>query len=69
MARKTYPETPAEEAARINAASGNPEGITAAQVSNNRALNEKLTASFGFGATKHHLRDRAVILWLLFHNW
>ncbi len=52
MARKTYPETPAEEAARINAASGNPEGITAAQVSNNRALNEKLTASFGFGGDK-----------------
>ena len=52
MARKTYPETPAEEAARINAASGDPEGITAAQVSNNRALNERLTASFGFGGDK-----------------
>jgi hypothetical protein len=49
MARKTYPETPAEEAARINAASGDPEGITAQQVANNRKLNESLTASFGFG--------------------
>jgi len=49
MARKTYPETPAEEAARINAASGDPEGITAEQVANNRKLNESLTASFGFG--------------------
>lgn len=48
MARKTYPETPAEEAARINAASGDPEGITAEQVANNRKLNESLTASFGF---------------------
>lgn len=48
MARKTYPETPAQEAARINAASGDPEGITAAQVANNRGLNENLTASFGF---------------------
>ena len=49
MARKTYPETPAEEAARINAASGDPEGITAEQVANNRKLYESLTASFGFG--------------------
>ena len=49
MAKKTYPETPAEEAARINAASGDPEGITAQQVANNRKLNESLTASFGFG--------------------
>ena len=49
MARKTYPETPAEEAARINSASGDPEGITAQQVANNRKLNESLTASFGFG--------------------
>ena len=49
MARKTYPNTPAEEAARINAASGDPEGITAQQVANNRKLNESLTASFGFG--------------------
>ena len=52
MARKSYPETPQEEAARINRASGNPDGITAAQVSNNRALNEKLTAAFGFGGDK-----------------
>ena len=49
MAKKTYPETPAEEAARINTASGDPEGITAQQVANNRKLNESLTASFGFG--------------------
>jgi hypothetical protein len=49
MARKTYPETPAQEAARINAASGDPTGITAEQVANNRKLNESLTASFGFG--------------------
>ena len=48
MARKTYPNTPAEEAARINAASGDPTGITAEQVANNRKLNESLTASFGF---------------------
>ena len=52
MARKTYPNTPAEEAAAINAKSGDPTGITAAQVSNNRALNEKLTAAFGFGGDK-----------------
>ena len=52
MARKTYPNTPAEEAAAINAKSGDPTGITAAQVSNNRALNERLTASFGFGGDK-----------------
>ena len=48
MARKTYPNTPAELAARINAASGDPTGITAEQVANNRKLNESLTASFGF---------------------
>ena len=48
MAKKTYPNTPAEEAARINAASGDPTGITAEQVANNRKLNESLTASFGF---------------------
>jgi hypothetical protein len=52
MARKTYPNTPEEEAASINAKSGDPTGITAAQVSNNRALNEKLTAAFGFGGDK-----------------
>jgi len=51
MARKSYPETPAEAAARINAASGDPNGITAAQVANNRALNERLTAAFGFGGS------------------
>lgn len=49
MALKTYPETPEEEAARINAASGDPDGITAEQVANNRALNENLTNAFGFG--------------------
>lgn len=49
MARKTYPNTPEQEAARINAASGRPDGITAAQVANNRKLNESLTGSFGFG--------------------
>lgn len=52
MARKTYPNTPEEEAASINAKSGKPDSITAAQVSNNRALNEKLTAAFGFGGDK-----------------
>ena len=52
MARKTYPNTPEEEAASINAKSGDPTGITAAQVANNRALNEKLTAAFGFGGDK-----------------
>jgi len=51
MARKSYPETAAEEAARINAASGDPTGISAEQVANNRALNERLTAAFGFGAS------------------
>jgi hypothetical protein len=51
MARKSYPETPQEEADRINRASGDPTGITAAQVANNRALNERLTASFGFGGS------------------
>ena len=34
MARKSYPETPQEEADRINRASGDPTGITAAQVAN-----------------------------------
>jgi hypothetical protein len=51
MARKSYPETAAEEAARINAASGDPTGISAEQVANNRALNERLTAAFGVGAS------------------
>jgi hypothetical protein len=51
MARKSYPLTPQEEADRINRASGDPEGITAAQVANNRALNERLTAAFGFGGS------------------
>ena len=52
MALKTYPNTPAEEAAAINAKSGDPTGITAAQVANNRALDQKLTAAFGFGGDK-----------------
>lgn len=52
MARKSYPETPQEEAARINRASGDPEGITAEQVANNRRINERLTAAFGFGGDK-----------------
>ena len=52
MARKTYPETPQQEADRINAKSGDPTGITAAQVANNRALDQKLTAAFGFGGDK-----------------
>ena len=51
MARKSYPETPQEEANRINSASGDPTGTTAAQVANNRSLNERLTASFGFGGS------------------
>lgn len=51
MARTAYPETPAQEAARINAASGDPEGITAAQVANNRGINERLTAAFGGGGS------------------
>ena len=51
MARKSYPETPQEEADRINRASGDPTGISATQVANNRALNERLTASFGFGGS------------------
>jgi hypothetical protein len=52
MARKSYPETPQEEAARINRASGDPDGITAEQVANNRKTNERLTAAFGFGGDK-----------------
>jgi hypothetical protein len=51
MARKSYPETAQEEADRINRASGDPTGISAAQVTNNRALNEKLTSMFGVGAS------------------
>ena len=51
MARKTYPETPQEEADRINRASGDPTGISAAQVTNNRALNEKFTSMFSVGAS------------------
>jgi len=51
MARKTYPETAQQEADRINAASGDPTGISAAQVANNRAINEKATAFFGVGAS------------------
>jgi hypothetical protein len=51
MALKSYPETPAEEAARINRASGDPDGITAEQIANNRKLNESLTAGFGFSGT------------------
>jgi len=49
MALKAYPNTPEEEAARINAASGDPEGITAEQVASNRAFNESLTNALGFG--------------------
>jgi len=49
MARQTFPETPQQEADRINRASGDPDGITASQVAQNRALNESLTRSFGFG--------------------
>ena len=51
MARNSYPETPAQEAARINKASGDPEGITAQQVANNRGINERLTAAFGGGGS------------------
>jgi len=51
MARKTYPETPQEEADRINKASGDPTGISAAQVANNRSINEKATAFFSVGAS------------------
>lgn len=52
MALKSYPETPAEEAARINAASGDPDGITAEQVASNRNLNANLTSAFGLGGGK-----------------
>jgi hypothetical protein len=51
MARKSFPETAVEEAARINAASGDLTGISAQQVTNNRSLNERLTAAFGFGGS------------------
>jgi hypothetical protein len=51
MARKTYPETPQQEADRINKASGDPVGISAQQVTNNRALNESLTSMFSVGAS------------------
>jgi len=49
MARKTYPNTPEEEAARINKESGDPNSITAEQVAANRKLNEDLTNALGFG--------------------
>lgn len=56
MALKTYPNTPQEEADRINKASGDPTGITAQQVANNRRFNEQATtaaaAAFGFGGDK-----------------
>lgn len=42
-----FNETPAQEAARINAASGDPEGITAEQVANNRKINASLSALVG----------------------
>lgn len=51
MARKSYPLTPEEEAARINAKSGDPNGITAEQVANNRALNDRLSSFFSTGAS------------------
>jgi hypothetical protein len=53
MALKTYPNTPEEEAARINAKAGVQPGeepaITAEQVASNRKLNESLTNALGFG--------------------
>lgn len=51
MARKSYPLTPAEETARINAKSGDPNGITAEQVANNRALNDRLSSFFSTDAS------------------
>ena len=42
-----FDETPAQEAARINAASGDPEGITAEQVERNRNLNSSLSGFLG----------------------
>jgi len=42
-----FDETPAQEAARINAASGDPEGITAEQVERNRNLNASLSGFLG----------------------
>jgi hypothetical protein len=47
----SFIETPEQEAARINAASGDPEGITADQVARNRQLNSSLTSAFGFNNT------------------
>jgi hypothetical protein len=61
MARKTYPETPAEEARRLNP-SNNVDGVTAEQVSRNRALNESLTASFGISGTGASLNPNASFL-------
>jgi hypothetical protein len=62
MARKTYPETPAEEAARIQRESGDPEAITAEQVARNRALNESLTSQFGFSGTGASINPNANFL-------
>jgi len=62
MARKTYPETPAEEASRIQRESGDPDAITAEQVARNRALNESLTSSFGFSGTGASINPNANFL-------
>jgi len=62
MARKTYPETPAEEAARIQRESGDPDAITAEQVANNRRLNESLTFNFGVSGTGASINPNANFL-------
>ena len=47
MARKTYPETPAEEAARINAASGDPELLRTLAAPTSQGLGQLLGPSDG----------------------
>lgn len=48
----SFIETPEQEAARINAASGDPDGITADQVARNRRLNSSLSGFFGVGTSR-----------------
>lgn len=48
----SFIETPEQEAARINTASGDPTGITADQVARNRRLNSSLSGFFGINTTR-----------------
>jgi hypothetical protein len=59
MARKTYPETPAEEASRINRESISLTGIATEQVANIRKLKESLDAKYGISGTGASLNPTA----------